>query len=238
MRTSLWHAVVWLVVAVAGGLAMAAPAQGGGGPTDATDRELFGGPKDGKPQLPGAADEAIEKRLRRELGAAANREDAADDPLSNIARQMREVQGRMGKRDAGIETQHLQSQIVADLDQLIDQARKSGSRSPSAEKSQDVATRTPMGQSPAAPQPKPGQGGGTTPGQLNNPNAVRKPEGHRPDMGEMRSVLKQIWGELPQRQREQMLELPVEEFLPKYEMQLEEYFRRLSEDKTKQGRAP
>ena len=57
-------------------------------------------------------------------------------------------------------------------------------------------------------------------------------------MAEMRTVLKQLWGELPQRQREQMLEPPVEEFLPKYEQQIEEYFRRLSEDKTRQEHAP
>ena len=43
--------------------------------------------------------------------------------------------------------------------------------------------------------------------------------------------MKQLWGELPQRDREQMLQLPVEEFLPEYELLIEDYFRRLSEEK-------
>lgn len=50
-------------------------------------------------------------------------------------------------------------------------------------------------------------------------------------MEEMRDVLhKDVWGMLPERQRQQMLELPVEEFLPKYELLIEDYFRRLAEE--------
>ncbi len=35
---------------------------------------------------------------------------------------------------------------------------------------------------------------------------------------------------LPQHDREQMLQLPPEEFPPKYELQIEDYFRRLAEE--------
>ncbi len=35
-------------------------------------------------------------------------------------------------------------------------------------------------------------------------------------------------GALPERAREQMLQLPAEEFLPKYELEIEDYFRRLA----------
>lgn len=52
---------------------------------------------------------------------------------------------------------------------------------------------------------------------------------HQPNMEEMRTLLKSLWGELPEREREQMLQLPVEEFLPKYELLIEQYFQRLSE---------
>ena len=51
------------------------------------------------------------------------------------------------------------------------------------------------------------------------------------DMDQMRAVIKKLWGELPQHQREQMLQLPIEEFLPKYQLMIEEYFRRLAEEK-------
>ena len=49
------------------------------------------------------------------------------------------------------------------------------------------------------------------------------------DMGQMQSLIKRLWGHLPEQQRQQMLESSVEEFLPKYELQIERYFQRLSE---------
>ena len=47
----------------------------------------------------------------------------------------------------------------------------------------------------------------------------------------MRAVIKRLWGELPERDRGKMLLSPGEEFPPKYELLIEEYFRRLSEEK-------
>ena len=48
----------------------------------------------------------------------------------------------------------------------------------------------------------------------------------------MRGMMKRLWGELPERQREQMMQMPLEEFLPEYELMIEDYFRRLSEKNT------
>jgi hypothetical protein len=45
--------------------------------------------------------------------------------------------------------------------------------------------------------------------------------------------MKRLWGGLPERARQQMLQTPVEEFPPKYEEQIEQYFRRLAEEKGK-----
>ena len=58
-------------------------------------------------------------------------------------------------------------------------------------------------------------------------------------MDEMKAMIRQIpWGQLPQRQREQMLQLgSFEEFLPKYDAMIEEYFKRLAEEK-ESGLAP
>ena len=163
---------------------------------------------------------------------------AADDMLQDVAREMREVQGRITSRDAGPVTQHLQSQIVSDLERVIEQARKSGSRSRPEEQPQGVKIRTPVGQPPAAPPPKPGKGGGSNSGQQNNPKAAAPVESRHADKAEIRAMLKQLWGYLPEHQREQMLQLPVEEFLPKYEGLIEEYFRQLSEGKDQKGREP
>ena len=50
-------------------------------------------------------------------------------------------------------------------------------------------------------------------------------------MDEMRAMMKQLWGELPEHARQQMLQSPIEEFPPKYQSLIEAYFRRLAEEK-------
>jgi hypothetical protein len=42
--------------------------------------------------------------------------------------------------------------------------------------------------------------------------------------------MKDAWGNLPERIREQMMQTSVDEFLPKYELLIEKYFQRLSEE--------
>ena len=199
-------------------------------PVDEFDRELFGpADKQGGPGDPvGQEDEDLSGRLRRELGAAAVAED--DNPLLEVARQMREVEGRIAENDSGPATRELQEQIISDLELLIEQARKSCRQcQPGDSQSQQAASRRPIG-SP----PKQGSGG-KQPSDKPATASSRRPDGNgqtrRPDMEQMRELLKQLWGELPPRERERMLQAPPEEFLPKYELLIEEYFRRLSEEK-------
>lgn len=46
----------------------------------------------------------------------------------------------------------------------------------------------------------------------------------------MRAAVSRHWGQLPEHARQQMRQAPFEEFPPKYELLIEEYFRRLSEE--------
>jgi hypothetical protein len=50
------------------------------------------------------------------------------------------------------------------------------------------------------------------------------------DKGEVKETVKALWGHLPERSREQMLQSFSDEFLPKYELEIEQYYRRLSEE--------
>ncbi len=50
------------------------------------------------------------------------------------------------------------------------------------------------------------------------------------DKGEVNEMVKALWGHLPERSREQMLQSFSDEFLPKYELEIEQYYRRLSEE--------
>jgi hypothetical protein len=208
---------------------------------DDYDRELLGDAKTAKPAAP--ADEAarLKERLRRELGSAAAKEEdgTSQDPLLNIAREMHQAQSLIEKNDASQGTQFLQRQIVSDLDKLIEQAKKSGRQPQPGEKPQGVTGRKPVGQPKLDPPGKPNKSGTKDPGELpamqSNPNVKRTAKEGRPDPAVTRDLMKGIilGLDLPPREREQMLQLAPEEFLPKYEVQIEEYYRRLSEEPTK-----
>jgi hypothetical protein len=168
-----------------------------------------------------------EEQLKRELGAAAEKE--SDNPLEEIARQMREAQQHIARSDAGPGTQQLQRQIVDNLDRLIRQARKCSGQCRPGESQPQPSVRS---SSPGTPSGKPG-----TPNNPNNKppaNSSSRPRAsaaaRKPDVAAMRAIMKRLWGMLPEREREQMLQSPVEEFPPDYELQIEDYFRRLSEE--------
>jgi hypothetical protein len=46
-------------------------------------------------------------------------------------------------------------------------------------------------------------------------------------------MLKQIWGHLPPKIRDQMQSALIEDFLPKYERLIEEYYSRLAEEESR-----
>ncbi len=193
------------------------------------ERELFGpDEKKDKPQAgAGQGGDDLNRRLRQELGAAAEKEN--DNPLLNIAQNMSQVHERISQSDAGPATLNLQKQIVADLDLLINQACKSaGQCSSGACNAKQSARKT------SASCSKPGAKAGQKPG--NKPAGARgtkQPGGEadKADMDEMRSLIDNLWGELPAHVREQMLQSPMEDFIPKYHDLIEDYFRDLSNEK-------
>jgi len=190
------------------------------------------GPPPGQP----GEQEGLDERLGRELGRAAVSEQ--QEPLLEIARQMRVVEQRIGEYDSGSATQSMQQQIVADLEHLIAEARKACKQGgPAAGQSQQVASRTPLSQpnpqQPGAQQPGQRPGTTSTPRQgQSEPGAVG------PDAAQLRELVKDLWGELPPRAREQMLETFDEAFVPKYRLLIEQYFRRLAEGRRSDGFGP
>ena len=196
-------------------------------PLDEFDRELFT-PGEGQGRAGRPRDEDLPDAGQRNNGTGVTIEH--DNPLVEISRRMREAQRLIGRNDSGSTTQALQEQVVADLDKLIEQARKACKKcSPGDKQPQGVSARKPVGQPPKQP------GNGQKPSDKPATNSSPRPKGNgqaaKVDVEAVRDVIKALWGELPQNEREQMLQLPIEEFLPKYELLIEEYFRRLSEEK-------
>jgi hypothetical protein len=201
------------------------------------EREIFGAPEKAEKDKFAArsveSGEGLGERLRRQLGPAAEKEDA--NPLAGVARRMLEVHERVRQSDAGPATLNLQKQIVADLDRLIDEARKSAGQCNSSASAQQQSSSSKPSSSP----PKPGAGASHKAGNKPAAGAGQRKEGEqrrKPDMDEMRTIMKDLWGELPPQVREQMLQAPVEQFVPKYEQLIEDYFRDLSDQKEGDGK--
>jgi hypothetical protein len=177
----------------------------------------------------GGAD--LSTRLKGELGAAAEKED--QHPLRNIAQSMTEVQRRMSQNDAGPATLAIEKQIIADLDLLIDHARNSSGKSAlnasAIQQSPAGDLNTPPNFQPSANETqKPGK----QPAAQSSPTAPGS-QARKADLQETQSRMKKLWGELPANVRQQMLQTPVEQFVPEYEGLIEDYFRNLSDEKMK-----
>jgi hypothetical protein len=196
--------------------------------TDDLDRELFGEKKKTQPaDRAGQGGDRLPEQLRRELGAAAVME--CDNPLLDIARRMLDVQSRIAGADGGEQVQGEQKKIIADLDKLIEEAKKSCNGSGSCANPKQSSSRTP---SSAAKKPgsKPGNKPSNKPAQQSSQRPPDK-KAAKPDPAEMRNLIKDLWGELPPGVREQMMQNPTEQFVPQYESMIEEYYRRLAEGK-------
>ncbi len=213
----------------------------GSDPLDDVDHELFGPRSDdsSKPQKKadgekagdGESQPALDRpSLDRELGDAAVSEQ--DNPLLEIARDMRMVENRIREGEADQLTQGMQKQIISNLDALIKQARKSAKPCNKGDsQSQQTAARRPVGQPQQPKSGSPGQRPNDRPATTSTQRRQGTGDQQQVSAEELEAIMKQLWGELPQRQREQMLQSPPEQFLPKYRRLIEEYFRRLSEEK-------
>jgi len=175
----------------------------------------------------------LDRELIEQLGRGAGEDvgtEGEGDPLSRIGENMREAQRLIHRADVGEPTRELQDKIVTELETLIREARRRKSSSSSSNNSkQKTAERKQVKQ----PQPSEAKGSGS--GDPNNQPAqdstdrVERDSVHEVDMQDMRELMRQVWGHLPRRDREQMLQSAADVFLPKYSSMIEEYFRRLSE---------
>lgn len=161
----------------------------------------------------------------------------SNDPLTRIGQQMRRVENRIAQRDASKETQNLQEEIVSSLDELIKKAQEqqnSQNNSSSSKKppgSQRSKVKQPSQQQQAGNNAGNGSGQTSTKPASDSSDRLGPDELREVNMDQMRDLIKDVWGNLPERMREQMNQDAVEEFLPKYRLQIEEYFRRLAEDR-------
>jgi hypothetical protein len=166
-------------------------------------------------------------RLQRSLEADAARladqlhgGETFQTALTGAADAMRKAGELLDHRQIARPTQKAQERalrqldMVADqLDRLIEQTKKGGKTVRSDEH------KTPGNARDATNLPGQKQG------------SPSDGSAREPDAAETRARIKKLWGALPAHVRERMQQSPSEDFPPKYELQIEEYFRRLSDDK-------
>jgi hypothetical protein len=154
--------------------------------------------------------------------------------LARVRNEMRRAEGLLGHpattpqsaqlRQAG----EVQKRVVAQLDELIAELCKQ--------------CQGGQGQNSNNPPPHPSQRSEAKAGQPNrtaspgkspardSSDPLNRADAQAVEKGEVDELVKHLWGHLPQRSREQVLQSFSDEFLPKYELEIEQYYRRLSEE--------
>ncbi len=187
----------------------------------AGDKHVGEKPSGENPTEPGAKPE---KPLLPPPGEDIGQEE--EEPLARIAREMRTVESLIQQRNNEA-TNERQKQIVADLARLLEQLEQQQQKqSQSQSKSQQQTAQRQQVQQPGSSQP--GNKPSDKPAQ-DSSSQMRKNEVQKADMGQMKGLMKDLWGQLPERAREQMLQTSPEQFLPKYELLIEQYYKRLAE---------
>ena len=170
----------------------------------------------------------LDEELLRELGQDVDLVND-HDPLDRIGNRMRSAEERINLGDLSEATHMLQEAIVHDLDDLIKQFQRRRRRSTRGSgKTEQPRRRSQVRTAPKNESKLPAG----SPSRPARDASERQGRGgvDKVDMAEMTVLIKEeVWGHLPERTQQQMLQSFGEQFLPKYEIQIEKYFRRLAE---------
>lgn len=174
--------------------------------------------------------DAIDRELLEALEGAA----PADSPLQIIPRLIDSTQTAASRLQEGRldeDTQQLQSQILADIDALLQQASppaqppQGGSQS--QQQQQDQNAQSQQQQQPDSPSQQDGQ---SDPGAASRESAERTARGEETDAERERrlGLSTAAWGHLPPKVREQMRSAFSEEYLPQYDALVRQYYEALA----------
>lgn len=195
----------------------------------AAEKDPEPAPRPAKPaEPPDRVDKPLDEQLLEDL-EDPHAEDDAQDPLQRVGQKMRKAQGLIARRQSGGETQKLQHEIVAEIDKLLKEAarKQSSSKSPSSSKQQ--ASKREQASQPSQPASAGGQGQASNNPARDSDARMQDRRAERPDPQTTRDLMQELWGHLPERERQQVLQTPMETFVPKYELMIKEYFKRLAE---------
>jgi len=147
------------------------------------------------------------------------REAPKNDRLTQAVRHMQTAESSLNRQDDSREASGAQTQAISDLEAMITELAR--------QKSQCQGGGSKTASKPKPGKPKSGKaGGGSKPG---NSRTSSQSGDLAADLEATGTLVRDLWGHLPERQREQILQPLSEDFLPKYATEIEEYFRALAD---------
>lgn len=159
-----------------------------------------------------------DKKLLYDLGGE-DLGDQAKNPLLTISKEMRAVEGLLSQQDSSAKTQEMQKQIMADLAKLIEKCERQCNGPGGKKGGGKPAAKPAVGDSAAAARPV-----------TESTDRVEKSDKRELNKIAVQDLLRRVWGHLPDHLREPLMRGALgEQFLPKYEKEIEEYYRRLAE---------
>lgn len=181
--------------------------------------------------------------LDRELLDALEGKPAKNSPLEIIPRLIddtRAAASRLQEGELGPDTRQLQTQILADLDALLEQAAppspppQNGAASQDQQQQQDAQGGQQKDESPQDSQP-----GQDDEGRSDDPSKEsqeRSAQGTQIDAERQRrlGLSTAAWGHLPPKVREQMRSAFSEEYLPQYDALVRQYYEALARRRAEQ----
>jgi len=191
-----------------------------------------------KPQQPpneeGAAtkaDDVAAQESRRELEKQLSEAEVADAfeqavEKMGVAAELLDV-----RFDPSLPTQRVQEDIIAKLNQLLDQAKKSKSQSSSSSSSSSRQQQQQQ-QDPGKRQQQQNQSQANQRNQdpADNRSEMEPPESQQGDINTVLEETRSEWGNLPQRVRDMLVQGRKEKFSTLYERLTNEYYKRLAEE--------
>ena len=177
----------------------------------------------------------VDSKQKPEPAGGAGQDNSDNDPLERTIQSMRDVHKRIAGRDIGAKTQKIQRQILDDLEALIKLAKQQQASSNSSQ-------RQPMQKSSKKrdPNSQPGKKKGSRKGKTNQEktdkakNSSKKTRDAKAkkaaaDRAYRQALIREIWGHLPERTRQKMLNILNEKPLLKYEDLVRRYWQALAE---------
>lgn len=176
---------------------------------------------------------------------------ATQNQIADTIKKMRDAGDRVKKTEIGSKTQTIQKQIIGDLDVLIQAAKQQQQQQKQQQQAQRKAQekagqeqqrpadqksqlqQTPDTQQPGQKQPAP-DGKRQKDGQDASPT-TNQGTASASELAQQKIVLQQVWGHLPERLRERVLNISADKYLPQYEGLIRRYFESLAEKRNPRG---